>query len=85
MDDLKKWIGEIRSLTKERQTFGSMDPCKVAAIEKYMDNFNKENDSYKKSVTLNVKPPCLFKVNLFSFDSILHCIIINYNYLIASN
>jgi len=61
LDDLKKWIGEIRSLTKEWQTFGSMDPCKVAAIEKYMDNFNKENHHSKKSITLNVKPPCLFK------------------------
>jgi hypothetical protein len=85
LDDLKKWIGEIRSLTKEWQTFGSMDPCKVAAIEKYMDNFNKENHHSKKSITLNVKPPCLFKVNLFSLDSILHYIIKNYNYFLASN
>lgn len=53
----------MRSLTKDKQTCGSMDPCKVAAIEKYMDNFNKENRNIKRSVTLTMKPPCLYKVN----------------------
>lgn len=57
------WIGEMRSLTKDKQTCGSMDPCKIVAIEKYMDNFNRVNRNNKRSITLNMKPPSLFKVN----------------------
>jgi len=66
LEDLKKWIGEMRSLTKDKQTCGSMEPCKVAAVEKYMDEFIKENDKHKKIVTLSVKSQNLFKVNIFS-------------------
>jgi len=40
-----------------------MEPCKVAAIEKYMDEFIQENDKHKKIVTLSVKSQNLFKVN----------------------
>lgn len=63
MDELKKWLGEMRSLTKDKQTCGSMEPCKVVAIEKYMDEFIKQNDKHKKIVTLSVKSQNLFKVN----------------------
>lgn len=64
MDDLKKWLGEMRLLTKDKQTCGSMEPCKVAAIEKYMDIFINENHKYKKTMTLSVKSQNLFKVKL---------------------
>lgn len=63
LEDLKKWLGEIRALTKDKQTCGSMDPCKVAAIETYMDEFIKENQQHKKTVTLSVKSQNLFKVS----------------------
>jgi len=39
-----------------------MEPCKVLAIEKYMDEFIKKNEKHKKLVTLNVKSQNLFKV-----------------------
>lgn len=65
MEDLKKWLGEMRSLTKDKQTCGSMEPSKVAAIEKYMDEFIKENHKNKKIVTLSVKSQNVFKVNYF--------------------
>jgi len=65
LDDLKKWLGEIRSLTKDKQTCGSMEPSKVAAVEKYMNEFIAENLKHKKTVTLSVKSQNLFKVNLF--------------------
>jgi len=42
-----------------------MEPSKVAAIEKYMDEFIAENLKHKKTVTLSVKSQNLFKVNLF--------------------
>lgn len=42
-----------------------MDPCKVVAMEKYIDEFINENKRYKKTITLNVKSQNLFKVNLF--------------------
>ncbi|XP_029346579.1 5'-3' exoribonuclease 1 isoform X2 [Acyrthosiphon pisum] len=61
LDDLKKWLSEIRSLTKDKQTCGSMEPSKVAAIEKYMDEFIAENLKHKKTVTLSVKSQNLFK------------------------
>lgn len=63
LDDLKKWLGEMRLLTKDKQTCGSMEPCKVATIEKYMDKFINENHKYKKTMTLSVKSQNLFKVN----------------------
>lgn len=53
----------MHSLTKDRQTCGSMEPCKVAAIENYMDEFIKENNKNKKTVTLSIKSQNLFKVN----------------------
>jgi len=62
IDDLKQWLGEMRSLTKDKQTCGSMEPCKVLAVEKYMDDFAKENYKHKKTVTLSVKSQNLFKV-----------------------
>jgi len=65
LDDLKKWLSEIRSLTKDKQTCGSMEPSKVAAVEKYMNEFIAENLKHKKTVTLSVKSQNLFKVNLF--------------------
>lgn len=55
----------MRSLTKDKQTCGSMEPCKVVAIEKFIDEFNNENKKYKKTVTLSVKSQNLFKVSLF--------------------
>lgn len=55
----------MRSLTKDKQTCGSMEPCKVVAIEKYMDEFIKLNEKNKKIVTLSVKSINLFKVNTF--------------------
>jgi len=53
----------MRLLTKDKQTCGSMEPCKVAAVEKYMDEFIAENLKHKKTVTLSVKSQNLFKVN----------------------
>lgn len=61
LDDLKKWLGEMRLLTKDKQTCGSMEPCKVAAVKKYMDEFITENLKHKKTVTLSVKSQNLFK------------------------
>lgn len=63
LEDLKHWVGEMRLLTKNKQSCGSMEPCKVAAIEKYMDKFIKENYKHKKTLTLSVKSQNLFKVN----------------------
>lgn len=63
LDELKKWLGEIRSLTKDKQTCGSMEPSKIAAVVKYMDEFMTENLKHKKTVTLSVKSQNLFKVN----------------------
>lgn len=65
LEDLKKWLGEMRSLTKDKQTCGSMEPCKVIAVEKFMDEFIKENKKHKKTITLSVKSQNLFKVNTF--------------------
>lgn len=59
----------MRSLTKDRQTCGSMEPCKVAAIEKYMEEFIKENNKHKKIVTLSVKSQNLFKVKLIFINN----------------
>jgi len=42
-----------------------MEPSKVAALEKYMDEFIAENSKHKKTVTLSVKSQNLFKVNSF--------------------
>jgi len=53
----------MRLLTKDKQTCGSMEPCKVAAVVKYMDEFITENLKHKKTVTLSVKSQNLFKVN----------------------
>lgn len=67
LEDLKKWLGEMRSLTKDKQTCGSMEPCKVIAVEQFMDKFIKENQKHKKTITLNVKSQNLFKVNKFNW------------------
>lgn len=40
-----------------------MEPSKVVAVEKYIDEFIKENLKNKKTVTLSVKSQNLFKVN----------------------
>lgn len=53
----------MRLLTKDKQTCGSMEPCKVIAVEKFMDEFIKENQKHKKTITLSVKSQNLFKVN----------------------
>ncbi|XP_050547911.1 5'-3' exoribonuclease 1-like, partial [Daktulosphaira vitifoliae] len=61
LEKLKSWISEMRSLTKQKQTFGSMEPCKVAVLEKYMDDFIEINSKHKKIISLNVKSQNLLK------------------------
>lgn len=57
----------MRSLTKQKQPFGSMEPCKVVALEKYMDDFIEINSKHKKIVSLNVKSQNLLKVSYFIY------------------
>lgn len=64
----------MRTLTKDKQTCGSMEPCKVIAVEKYMEKFNQENKTHKRTVTLSVKSQNLFKV-IFFFLSIITIIL----------
>lgn len=59
----------MRALTKDKQTCGSMEPCKVAALNKYIDKFTKENYAHKRIMTLSVKSQYLFKVSFCFYQS----------------
>jgi len=63
----------MRALTKDKQTCGSMEPCKVTAIEKYMDEFIDENHTHKRIMALSVKSQNLFKVSFCFLKTYFLC------------